>query len=74
MGWISRGRKDRGFGWVKIRDGGEQLFYFKPGQKSGMEESGKQKTVGNRHMRSVERRGMGWGTRGKQDGHVRDFQ
>jgi len=36
---------------------------------------GKHKTVGNRHMRrSVERRGMGQGTRGKQDGHYRDFQ
>ena len=23
---ISRGRKDRGFGWGKIRDGGEHLF------------------------------------------------
>ena len=28
LGWINRGRKDRGFGWgmVVIRDGGEQLF------------------------------------------------
>ena len=24
--WISGGRKDRGFGWGKIRNGGEQLF------------------------------------------------
>ena len=24
--WISGGRKDRSFGWGKIRDGGEQLF------------------------------------------------
>ena len=36
---------------------------------------GKYKAVGNRDMkRSVEGRGMGWGTRGKQDGHYRDFQ
>ena len=26
LGWISGGRKDRGFEWGKIRDGGEQLF------------------------------------------------
>ena len=26
LGWINRGRKDQGFGWGKIRDGGEQLF------------------------------------------------
>ena len=26
LGWISGGRKDRGFGLGKIRDGGEQLF------------------------------------------------
>ena len=26
FGWISRGREDHGFGWGKIRDGGEQLF------------------------------------------------
>ena len=26
LGWISGCRKDRGFGWGKIRDGGEQLF------------------------------------------------
>ena len=26
LGWINRGRKDRGFGWGKIRGGGEQLF------------------------------------------------
>ena len=33
------------------------------------------KTVGNREiMRSVEGRGMGWGTWGIQDGHYRDFQ
>ena len=25
-GWINGGRKDHGFGWGKIRDGGEQLF------------------------------------------------
>ena len=24
--WINGGRKDRGFGWGKIRGGGEQLF------------------------------------------------
>ena len=35
---------------------------------------GKEKTVENREMRSVEGRGMGRGTRGKQDGHDRDFQ
>ena len=36
---------------------------------------GKEKTVGNRDMRrSVEGRGMGQGTQGKQDGHYRDFQ
>ena len=35
----------------------------------------KDKTVGNRDIRrSVERRGMEHGTRGKQDGHHRDFQ
>ena len=26
LGWINGGRKDRGFGWGRIRDGGEQLF------------------------------------------------
>ena len=26
MGWISGDRKDCGFGWGKIRDGGEQRF------------------------------------------------
>ena len=26
LGWINMGTKDRGFGWGKIRDGGEQLF------------------------------------------------
>ena len=26
LGWINGGRKDRGFGWEKIRGGGEQLF------------------------------------------------
>ena len=26
LGWINWGRKDRGFGWGKIRGGGEQLF------------------------------------------------
>ena len=26
LGWIDRDGKDRGFGWGKIRDGGEQLF------------------------------------------------
>ena len=25
-GWINGGRKDRGFGWAMIRDGGERLF------------------------------------------------
>ena len=32
-------------------------------------------TVGNRDIRrSVEERGIGWGTQGIQDGHYRDFQ
>ena len=26
LGWIYGGRKDGGFGWGKIRGGGEQLF------------------------------------------------
>ena len=34
----------------------------------------KNKTVGNRDMRSVEGRGMGRGTWGIEDGHHRDFQ
>ena len=35
----------------------------------------KDKTAGKRDIRrSVEGRGMGRGTRGKQDGHHRDFQ
>ena len=29
--------------------------------------------MGNRDIRSVEGRGMGWGTRGIQDGRHRDF-
>ena len=36
--------------------------------------SGKDKTVGNRDIRSVEGRAMGRGTWGIQDGHYRDFQ
>ena len=39
----------------------------------GGEREGK-KTVWHRDMRSVERSRMGLGTRGKQDGHARDFQ
>ena len=36
---------------------------------------GKDKTMGNRDVRgSVEGRGIGWGTRGIQDGHDRGFQ
>ena len=36
---------------------------------------GRKKTVWNRDMKgSVEGRGMGRGTQGKQDGHYRDFQ
>ena len=26
LGWINGGRKDQGFGWGKIRGGGERLF------------------------------------------------
>ena len=26
LGWINGDRKNRGFGWGKIRGGGEQLF------------------------------------------------
>ena len=26
LGWINGGIKDQGFGWGKIRGGGEQLF------------------------------------------------
>ena len=26
LGWNNGGRKDHGFGWWKMRDGGEQLF------------------------------------------------
>ena len=39
-----------------------------------MGEGRKKKTVGNRDIRSVERRGMGQGTQSKQDGHHRDFK
>ena len=47
--------------------------------KGGIRQEGKvrgnDKTVGNRDIRkSVEGRGMGWGTRGIQHGHYRDFQ
>ena len=36
---------------------------------------GNDKAVVNRDIsRSVEGRGMGWGTQGKQDGYYRDFQ
>ena len=35
---------------------------------------GKDKTVWNRDITSVEGRGLGWGIWGKQDGHYRDFQ
>ena len=36
---------------------------------------GKDKTVRNRNFRrSLEGRGMGWGTQGIQDGHYGDFQ
>ena len=38
LGWINGDRKDCGFGWGKIRDGGEQLF-SRLGVKSGIEES-----------------------------------
>ena len=38
LGWINRGRKDRGFGWGKIRGGGEQLLLM-PGGKNGIEQS-----------------------------------
>ena len=38
LGQIRGCRKDRGFGWEKIRDGGEQLFW-RPGGKSGTEVS-----------------------------------
>ena len=38
LGWIYRGKKDRGFGWGKIRGGGERLFR-RPGGKNGIEES-----------------------------------
>ena len=42
---------------------------------SGERRTEQDKTVGNRDMRrSVDGRGMGWGTQGKQDGHDRDFQ
>ena len=42
------------------------------GDKRG--ERRKDKAVGNRALRrSVEGRGMGWGTRGIQDGHYMDF-
>ena len=38
LGWINGGRKDRGFGWGKIRGDGELLFR-RPGGKNGIEES-----------------------------------
>ena len=37
LGWINKGRKDRGFGWGKIRGGGEQLFR-RPGGQNGIEQ------------------------------------
>ena len=42
-------------------------------KQEGWEREGQ--NIGNRDMtRSVEGRGMGWATRGKEDGHHRDFQ
>ena len=39
LGWINGGRKHHGFGWEKIRECGEQLFW-RPEGKSGFEECG----------------------------------
>jgi len=44
-------------------------------RQEGREREGEKKqTVGDRGMRSVEGKGMGRGTEGKQGGHYRDFQ
>ena len=53
---------------------GANAYRTAQGQQEKRGGRGKEKTVGNRDMRSVEGRGMGQGTRGKQEGHYRNYQ
>ena len=58
---------------ARMRANTQQMHNKGSRRQEGWDREGK--SSGNRDMRrSVEGRGMGWGTKGKQDGHYRDFQ